>query len=152
MQQTKTAITEHGSVEYEVTTCDSCGQEVAVHDIKDVIVAEKVNEYSNDSFSDYRKLKAHGEIQSAKICNYCANGEISGVSGSSGRMGSAKGIPRKIIALLITLALLPRNTIKEELENQGIEEFGAEMISTIVAVLWVLLLVHMSISLILILI
>jgi len=151
MQQTKTAITEHGSVEYEVTTCDSCEQEVAVNDTKDMIVAEKVNE-SNYSFDDYRKLKAHGEIKSGKICNYCANGEINGFPSSSDRIESAKGIPRKIISLLITLALLPRNPIKEELENQGIEEFGAEMISTIVAGLWVLLLVYLSIFLIIFLI
>jgi hypothetical protein len=64
-----TALTEHGEVSYEVTTCKSCGNEVAASETTHVYIGDEVGR-NNWHHKDYTELKIKN-LEEGEVCPVC---------------------------------------------------------------------------------
>ena len=147
MSQTRTAVTEHGSVEYEVTECDSCGQKVATDDTSDVIIADTISKER-----EYTSPKYNINDVSTKgiICEYCENGEnFSGLNSDtndSDNVGrSFQNLFKHILSVIVTITLLPSDPLRQELKDHGMDDSSVNFVTSMVTTFWAFALISLLI-------
>lgn len=153
MSETRTATTPHGEVEYEVVTCDSCGNDVAKEDAKDFFIGDV------DEITDY-----HGQekvyfdtLEQGKACPICADDEA--VDGpisfpGTGRTSSlTHSIGQAMLSLFTSLTVVivkifvtPYSVVSKELQNQGFDEMDAEFFAGLFIIIWIIALVLFSLA------
>lgn len=67
MKQEKETITRHGTVEYEVVKCMSCGNEVKADDATTCVIGD-LHEDMNTMYTFYKE-----DVVKGNLCHYCAD-------------------------------------------------------------------------------
>jgi len=136
--QTMQAVTEHGSVEYEVVECDSCGMDTAKESAQRFYIGEVKETDSYNSLNKTVVKFKKNTVNKGWACQHCHDGDVAGLpSDSPTSSGTTDGVVQFVVSGLVSIALFPKEPIKKELKNNGFDNMDANFLSSVSVFLWI---------------
>jgi hypothetical protein len=137
--QTMQAVTEHGSVEYEVVECSSCGMNTTKEHAQRFLIGEMKGE-KRWGFEHEVNFET-GTVVKGWACQHCQNGDVAGLpSGSSASSGIADSIIQFSVGIAVSVFLLPNEPVRKALKKQGFDNPDAKFLSGLATYAWMVFL------------
>jgi len=137
-EQTLEAITEHGSVEYEVVECDSCGMDTTKESAQRFYIGE-VKETEDWHYLNHIDVKfTKDTVRKGWACQHCHDGDVAGLP--SEKRPSSDVVDRlvqSVFNIIVDVALLPQKPLKTALKRKGLSrEPDVGLLSDIATIIW----------------
>jgi hypothetical protein len=128
--KTREAITEHGSVEYEVTDCASCEIEVRLEDAEPIFAGEIRSE--TEWHDHYEVEFEEGTVEKGYLCEHCSASNVaitdSNPSSTLPSMPnlSPHGVLKTLIEAAVRFCVYPKHVTEDVLKDMGYDDMDAD--------------------------
>lgn len=134
MTETIEAETVHGSVQYEVTECDSCNREVSLNDAKTFVIGD-LNDSASSRYHGSEYEFERGSVTEGHVCPACTD-DPAGFPGSKylKKLSPSALISSLMVAIVVTPPMAVANEFCDQINADSHDE---SFVKTMTAVVWV---------------